>query len=300
MRITLGILLIIIAAFAVLFYSGEFQALDNVLQKFNVFKSKLEKMSETAQSLKPMETAVKGMKEKVSAPPPLRSGKSVPKSILTEEGVMKQTNEARKISGLPALAGNKLLNEAASLKIKDMLEKQYFAHVSPIGEGIETVAEKIGYDYIAIGENLALGDFENDKTLVDGWMASPGHRANILNSRFREIGIAVGKGVIEGRFTWLAVQVFGKPLSSCLQPDENLKTALDLENEELEVLQIKLERLRKEIETMNPRKQREEYNQRVEEYNKLVAQYNGLVDQLKNIVTQYNAEVKSFNECATQ
>lgn len=238
------------------------------------------------------------IKKEVLAPPPLRSDKSVPNSVLTDGGVVNFTNGERRKAGLPEFTENGLLNKAASLKIKDMLEKQYFAHVSPTGEGIETVAEITGYAYITIGENLALGDFENDKDLVDGWMASPGHRANILNARFSEIGVAVGKGVLDGRFTWLAVQVFAKPLSACPEPDENLKKAIDLGNEEATILQEKLEALRAQIEAMNPRKEREEYNKRVDEYNALVAQYNALVDQIKTFAARFNAEVKSFNECA--
>jgi uncharacterized protein YkwD len=52
------------------------------------------------------------------------------------------------------------------------------------------LAKKVNYEYVVVGENLAEGDFTSDADLVKGWMDSPGHRANILNTKYEEIGIA--------------------------------------------------------------------------------------------------------------
>ena len=128
---------------------------------------------------------------------------------------------------MPALLENTKLDQSAELKAQDMLKNQYFAHTSPSGMAVGNLAEKVGYEFIAIGENLALGNFENDEALVQAWMDSPGHRANILNSRYQEIGVAVLKGVFEGRTTWLAVQHFGLPLSVCPSPQEGVKLTID-------------------------------------------------------------------------
>ena len=68
-----------------------------------------------------------------------------------------------------------------------------------------------------------MGNFKNDQDLVSAWLNSPGHRANILNTRFTEIGTAVLKGFYEGREVWMAVQEFGLPLSSCPNPDSKVK-----------------------------------------------------------------------------
>ena len=65
------------------------------------------------------------------------------------------------------------------------------------------------YPYLAAGENLALGDFKNANELVAAWMASPGHRANILNGVYRDIGVATGFDAFEGRKTIIVVQIFG-------------------------------------------------------------------------------------------
>ena len=56
-------------------------------------------------------------------------------------------------------------------------------------------------------------------------MNSPGHRANILNGKFTQIGVAVGRGTFEDHEVWIGVQVFARPLSDCPQPNAALKAA---------------------------------------------------------------------------
>jgi hypothetical protein len=68
----------------------------------------------------------------------------------------------------------------------------------------------VGYKYSAAGENLAI-NFVESKDINDAWMRSPGHRANILNNKFTEVGIAAAQGIYRGRQTIFVVQFFGKP-----------------------------------------------------------------------------------------
>lgn len=157
----------------------------------------------------------------VSTPSPLRHNGDR-EGILTADGTFTATNTQRQQHGLPPLLRNNALNRAAQLKLEDMFAQQYFEHVSPDGRGPADVVEAAGYEYITVGENLALGNFESDADLVQAWMDSPGHRANILSNNFRELGVAVGQGEFEGRNTWLAVQTFGTPLSACPAPDKQL------------------------------------------------------------------------------
>jgi len=240
----------------------------------------------------------KEIEREVSTPPPLRVEKEVPEAYLTRVGVIQWTNAQRAKYGLPPLKENPRLDVSAELKVQDMFEKQYFAHLSPSGEGVKDLAEVVGYEFIAIGENLALGNFQNDETLVQGWMDSPGHRANILNPSYQDIGVAVQKGQFEGRSVWLAVQHFGRPLSACPQPDENLKAQIDSNQNEIEKLQANLLKLEAEIKNMKP-KRGPAYTQKIEEYNALVSQYNNLVDQTKSLITNYNNQVNLFNQCVT-
>ncbi|HSE35464.1 MAG TPA: CAP domain-containing protein, partial [Candidatus Paceibacterota bacterium] len=144
-------------------------------------------------------------------------------AALTAAGIFSLTNEARITAGLPPLAYNVKLETMAGAKNTDMISKQYFAHVSPDGVGIGDLAERYGYDFRHVGENLALGDFTSNTHVVKGWMDSPGHRANILGQKFTEVGISAVRGNYQGREVWYAVQEFGTPLPDCPAPDESLR-----------------------------------------------------------------------------
>jgi len=264
--------------------------------EFLSFYSKLPLKS--PQLEKEITNLIKEAEKQVSTPPPLRAEKEAPESYLTRAGVIQWTNSQRKKYGLPPLKENPRLNVSAELKVQDMFEKQYFAHYSPSGEGVKDLVEIAGYEYIAIGENLALGNFPNDETLVQGWMDSPGHRANILNPNYQEIGVAVQKGEFEGRTTWLAVQHFGRPLSACPQPDTVIKAQIDSNQTEIEKLQTSLATLEAEIRAMRP-KRGSTYNQKAQEYNALVLQYNNLVNQTKALILDYNNQVNLFNQCVS-
>jgi len=242
------------------------------------------------------EFLAKEVEKQISTPPPLRAKEEVPESYLTRAGVIQRTNSQREKYGLPPLKENPRLNVSAELKVADMFEKQYFAHISPSDKGVKDLAEISGYEFIALGENLALGNFQNDEVLVQGWMDSPGHRANILNPGYQEIGVAVQKGNFEGKATWLAVQHFGRPLSACPQPDEALKAEIDVNQMKISELQTTLTKLESEIRTMRP-KRGSTYNQKVQEYNAFVFQYNNLVDQTKTLINAYNSQVNLFNQC---
>ena len=160
-------------------------------------------------------------------PPPIRVEREASGAELTIVGTIAKTNDERRTRGLPELAANAKLAAAARVKADDLFARQYFEHVSPTGAGPADLAREAGYEYIEIGENLALGNFSDDADLVRAWMESPGHRANILNKEYEEIGVAVGKGTFEGETTWMAVQVFGRPLPDCPKPDAVLKAQID-------------------------------------------------------------------------
>lgn len=228
--------------------------------------------------------------KQISTLPPLRAEKEAPESFLTRAGIIQWTNIQREKYGLPPLRENAKLNASAVIKVEDMLANQYFSHQSPSGAAVGDLAESVGYEFIAIGENLALGNFENDEGLVQAWMDSPGHRANILNPQYQEIGVAVAEG--------LAAQHFGLPLSACSQPDETIKAEINTNQNQLEELQKTLELLQFEIKNARP-KRGPAYTQKIEQYNNLISQYNTLVAETESLINQYNNQVRLFNECAT-
>ncbi len=240
--------------------------------------------------------AIKKIEEKVALPAPLRiDGGAEVEGALTRQGVILLTNAERTKSALSPLASNTLLNQVAEKKMKDMFERQYFEHDSPDGKGVSDLAREFGYDYILIGENLALGNFSDDSDLVTAWMNSPGHRANILKPGYTEIGVAVGEGMYEGEKVWIGVQSFGTPSSVCPDPSAKLKAEIESLGSSLEKKEIALNAKKKEVDAMdhsNP-----QYNQKVDEYNALVREYNALAAALKIKVADYNEQVRVSNDC---
>ncbi len=227
-------------------------------------------------------------------PGPLRKEGGADSVLLTRSGVIVETNLQRTNNALPILKENAQLNKVAATKLADMFKNQYFEHVSPSGIGPSDLANRIGYKYVIVGENLALGNFANDKDLVQAWMDSPGHRENILHPRFTEIGVAVGKGQFEGRQVWLAVQSFGAPLSSCPAPSETLQQQIAADQSLLRAGEQELAAMREDLDN---EQNKQEYNRKVSLYNQKVTEFNALVEKTKVEVATYNAQVNSFNKC---
>ena len=125
--------------------------------------------------------------------------------------VIELTNKARIEHGQSALVENQKLSEAAAAKARDMIKNDYFAHTSPAGKDPWYWVKQAGYSYKAAGENLAI-NFDDAKEQQSAWMKSQTHRDNILNSQYREIGVAVVEGKIKGKTSTVTVQIFGTPL----------------------------------------------------------------------------------------
>jgi uncharacterized protein YkwD len=133
-------------------------------------------------------------------------------STITESRMIQLTNDARIKNGLPALAVNSKLTQAAKLKGQDMLKNQYFAHISPTGVTPWFWMKKTGYSYQVAGENLAI-DFLDGEDVVAAWLASPTHKANMLHTEYTETGIAVVSGEFQQGTSIIIVHMFGKPLA---------------------------------------------------------------------------------------
>ena len=122
------------------------------------------------------------------------------------QALVDSMNRERAANGLQPLRLNPQLALAAGDRIGDMFAKHYFDHFSPDGIDPFSWADKRGYDYTEIGENLAVG-YSSAAGIVDGWMHSPAHRANILKGHFDEVGIALAPGSPTRRFTGPTVVV---------------------------------------------------------------------------------------------
>lgn len=117
-------------------------------------------------------------------------------------------NQERVSLGLQPLVENQKLDEAALLKAKDILEKDYFSHQSPEGITPWYWFLKTGYNYKYAGENLAIG-FLNSKDVYKAWFNSISHKENMINPNYREIGTAILTGDFQGNNTTVIVQLFG-------------------------------------------------------------------------------------------
>ncbi len=132
---------------------------------------------------------------------------------ISKNDVINLTNKERQLLGKTSLKESSVLTKAATLKANDMFSDNYWAHFAPDGTSPWYFYGEVGYSYTWAGENLAR-DFQTSAGVVAGWMASTaGHKENILNSNFTEVGVAVKNGVLQGEETTLVVQLFGKPVS---------------------------------------------------------------------------------------
>jgi len=250
------------------------------------------------------------LRRKIITTPPLQktepvmaptsgSEQSAAGSELTRLGVINFTNVERLKQRVIPLIESEVLDQVAETKARDILAKQYFAHVSPSGVGAGNLADQFGYKYLLIGENLALGNFETDALLVKAWMDSPGHRANILNGSFRELGVAVVYGTYENRQVWVGVQTFALPLSACPQPDAALKAKIDSYRGLIEELSREADAKHRDLEAFEP-KHGNTYNAKIADYNETVAEINKLVEEAKVLIEQYNSSVAAANTCMAQ
>ncbi len=146
------------------------------------------------------------------------------------------TNEDRSLNGASNLVANNLLQKAAQLKANDMATRGYFSHNSPEGITPWYWLEKVGYKYKYAGENLAI-DFSESKDVAEAWMNSPTHRANIVNKKYTEIGIAVADGFYEGKKTVFVVQYFGTPKALSIPSEKQIPTTVTISNENLKTEQ---------------------------------------------------------------
>jgi len=121
--------------------------------------------------------------------------------------VLDLVNNERKAAGLKSVKINEDLNRVAELRAAEIAEK--WSHTRPNGEAWKTAFSEEGVTASYRGENLAKGQYSADK-VVDDWMDSEGHRANILNKKFTKMGVA--SVVIDGVTYW--VQVFANEVKT--------------------------------------------------------------------------------------
>lgn len=107
-----------------------------------------------------------------------------------QKEVLDLVNVERTNRGLQPLKFNAELSKVATLKSQDMIDKNYFDHTSPTYGSPFDMMKQFGITYRAAGENIAMGQ-ETPQEVMNSWMNSPGHRKNILNPDFTELGVGI-------------------------------------------------------------------------------------------------------------
>jgi uncharacterized protein YkwD len=246
----------------------------------------------------------------------------IPQEPLTRDAIIRLGNDTRAFHGFGPLAENQLLNKIAEERLRDMFQKQYIGHVSPTGEQASDSAQRAGYQYKIIAENIASGNFLNNQKVIDGWMQSPGHRQNVLSPDTKEIGVAVDKGFYRGAGTWIAVQIFGlqsAPVSArkrCIPPSQDLHAEIESKRTELMNLNNRLLRFKEELDqetsaiesdrrniahnaqaTYNLNLRINAHNEKSTWYNDSLADLMAKRDVVKSMVEDYNKRVKAYQDC---
>lgn len=109
---------------------------------------------------------------------------------ISPDGLLSSTNSARTDQSTPSLRSSAKLARAAQDKANDMVKRDYWSHNTPEGKSPWTFVDKSGYAYKSIGENLAYG-FSEDQEVINGWLNSPAHRDNLLNTSYKEVGFGI-------------------------------------------------------------------------------------------------------------
>lgn len=129
--------------------------------------------------------------------------------------IFELVNEARAAEGLGPVSENKILEAQAEQYACEMIVWEFFAHENPVtGTTLGDRAREFGYNFAIIGENLAAGQRTAEQAMQD-WLDSPGHRANILEPDFTELGVGIRLGGPYGIY-W--VQEFGHPRAARRAP----------------------------------------------------------------------------------
>ncbi|SMB93507.1 uncharacterized protein, YkwD family [Thermanaeromonas toyohensis ToBE] len=132
------------------------------------------------------------------------SGSASYQLSLYEQRVVELVNAERLKAGLTPLQVDLDLSRVARLKAEDMRDKNYFSHNSPTYGSFIEMLRRFGIPYRTAGENIAAG-YRSPEAVVAAWMASPGHKSNILNPTFTRLGVGYASGGSYGHY-W--VQLF--------------------------------------------------------------------------------------------
>lgn len=127
-----------------------------------------------------------------SVPTPVEQPKTVLAyaTNMSSSGLLSSTNQRRSAAGVSSLKANSKLNAAAQAKANDMASRNYWSHNTPDGNPPWVFINNAGYSYTKAGENLACG-FDDSTSVITGWYNSATHKANLLDSAYKDVGFGI-------------------------------------------------------------------------------------------------------------
>lgn len=144
---------------------------------------------------------------------------------MSPQTILDSTNTQRTASSVGLLTLNTKLNNAAQTKATDMATRNYWSHNTPEGNTPWSFITNAGYSYSKAGENLAYGFTEVDGSmgLIQGWINSPEHKANLLNANYTEVGFGIVDAAnYQGQsLQTIVVALYAKPYSTPAAPKPN-------------------------------------------------------------------------------
>jgi len=160
-------------------------------------------------------------------------------SSFSSAALLSQTNQDRTTDHENSLTLNTELAQAAQAKANDMVSNNYWAHVSPSGKTPWTFILASGYKYSQAGENLAYG-FSSSSQVINAWMASPEHRANMLKSSYSDVGFGVAESSnFEGQGPKvIVVAEYAKPLAAAPLASSNLAATVMPPSQSISRIQV--------------------------------------------------------------
>jgi len=295
MKTRYKILIILIIVILLFFIKGDLTYIFNRL--YNNFANQINALDSVVDEELPSKVDTPGALEVANKNVTSSKDAQQNKISLSKEKIIEITNKYRKENGdLPELVENSKLDSSAEKKAEDMFKQQYFDHISPSGEGVSDLADEVEYEYILIGENLAMGNFKDEEEIVSAWYNSEGHRRNMLNSYYTEIGVAVKEGTLNGEKVWIAIQHFATPKDICSSVSEDLHSQIIDGQQQISEMEENLN-LKKNMISKGIYNEGSSLNKEIKEYNSGVEYYNNLIQEVREKIKIYNQQIADFNNC---
>jgi len=222
------------------------------------------------------------------------------RTLLNAANITYWVNKERTNRGLKALKTNSKLTQSARAKAADMITYNYFAHESPIDskKDFSYFIDKQSYVFIRVSENLAMGEFTTADEVVDAWMKSPAHAANILLPDYRDTGVSIQiKPNKKGGSDIIIVQHFGIAKNTCPSISDEITSSLKSIESQAKSAKDKAEELKARIDKEQTKLSENDLDELIGMYNTTIRSYNSLVGKFTMITEQYNKAAETYNNC---